>query len=170
MLWRRHISLHYHVCNPPLCMYLDPCMWSHRKILQMSKGTVSWDRLKKLWQKFTELGLNKGRGWFFNFLGGLWWFYNAEGLFIAVNASLLWLNNGQLLIFVSPPNYKWSIIKGLVALCQSFLTFIIFNIHSYNTIIHSFILHHFPRPVFLYLHRFSYQQEKPLRGANPRTN
>jgi hypothetical protein len=49
-----------------------------------------------------------------------------------------------------------------------FFTFTIFNIHSYNTIIHSFILHHFPRPVFLYLHRFSDQQEKPLWGANPR--
>ncbi len=148
-------------------MYLDLSLFSHRKILQMSKGTVSWERLKKLWQKFTELGLKKGRGWFLNFFG-LRWFYNAEGLFIAVNASLRWLNNGQLLFFVSPPKYKWSIIKGLVALCQSFLIFIIFNIHSYNTIIHSFILHHFPRPVFLYLHRFSDQQEKPLWGANPR--
>jgi hypothetical protein len=28
------------------------------------KGTVSWDRLKKFWQKITELGLTKGRGWF----------------------------------------------------------------------------------------------------------
>ncbi len=149
-------------------MYVsDPCMCSHRKILQMSKGTVSWDRFKKLWQKFTELGLNKARGWFLNFFAASM-ILNAEGLFIAVNASLCWLNNGQLLIFVSPPNYKWSIIKGLVALCQSFLTFIIYNIHSYNTIIHSFILHHFPRPVFLYLHRFSDQQEKPLWGANPR--
>ncbi len=27
------------------------------------KGTVSWDRYKKNWQKFTELGLTKGRGW-----------------------------------------------------------------------------------------------------------
>ncbi len=59
-------------------------------------------------------------------------------------------------------------VKGLVASCHSFLTFIIFNIHSYNTIIHSFILHHLPRPVFLYLHHFSDQQEKPLWVANPR--
>ncbi len=66
-------------------------------------------------------------------------------------------------LFLSIANFKWSIIKGLVALCHSFLTFIIFNIHSYNTVIHSFILHH-----FLYLHRFSDQQEKPLWGANPR--
>ncbi len=28
------------------------------------KGTVSWERF---WQKFTELGLTKGRGWFLNF-------------------------------------------------------------------------------------------------------
>ncbi len=34
------------------------------------KGTVSWDRFQKFWQKFTELGLTKGRGWFLNFLGG----------------------------------------------------------------------------------------------------
>ncbi len=33
------------------------------------KGTVSWDRLNKFWQKFTELGLTKGRGWFLHFLG-----------------------------------------------------------------------------------------------------
>ncbi len=32
------------------------------------KGTVSWDRLKKFWQKFTELGLTKGRSRFLNFL------------------------------------------------------------------------------------------------------
>ncbi len=32
------------------------------------KGTVSWDRFQKFWQKFTELGLTKGRGWFLNFL------------------------------------------------------------------------------------------------------
>ncbi len=36
-----------------------------------------------------------------------------------------------------------------------FLTFIIFNIHSSNTSIHSFILHHLTRSVFLYLHRCS---------------
>jgi hypothetical protein len=33
------------------------------------KGTVSSDRFKKFRQKFTELGLTKGRGWFLNFLG-----------------------------------------------------------------------------------------------------
>ncbi len=33
------------------------------------KGTVSWDRFQKFWQKFTELDLTKGRGWFLNFLG-----------------------------------------------------------------------------------------------------
>ncbi len=36
-----------------------------------------------------------------------------------------------------------------------FLTCIIFNIHSYNTI-------------FLYLYRFSARQEKPPRGAEPK--
>jgi hypothetical protein len=44
-----------------------------------------------------------------------------------------------------------------VAVCYS--TFIIFNIHSYNTILHSFILHHLPRPVFFWY--FIAQQEKP---------
>jgi hypothetical protein len=52
-----------------------------------------------------------------------------------------------------------------VALCHFLKTFIIFNIHSYNTIIHSFILHNLP--VVLYLHRFSAQQEKPPWGAEP---
>ncbi len=33
------------------------------------KGTVLWDRFQKVWQKFTKLGLTKGRGWFLNFLG-----------------------------------------------------------------------------------------------------
>jgi len=31
------------------------------------KGTVSWDRFQKCWRKVTDLTLNKGRGWFFNF-------------------------------------------------------------------------------------------------------
>ncbi len=43
-----------------------------------------------------------------------------------------------------------------------FLIFIIFNNHSHSTIIHSFILHHSPRPVILYPHRFFAQQEKNL--------
>ncbi len=33
------------------------------------KGAVSWDRFQKFRQKFTELGLSKGRGWVLNFLG-----------------------------------------------------------------------------------------------------
>ncbi len=36
--------------------------------LFLIKVTVSWDRFQKFWQKFTELGLTKGRGWFLNFL------------------------------------------------------------------------------------------------------
>ncbi len=31
------------------------------------KGIVSWDRFQKCWRKWTDLGLNKGRGWFLNF-------------------------------------------------------------------------------------------------------
>jgi hypothetical protein len=46
-----------------------------------------------------------------------------------------------------------------------FLIIIIFNNHSHSTIIHSFILHHSPRPVFLYSHRCFAQQEKNLHGG-----
>jgi hypothetical protein len=31
------------------------------------KGTVLRDRFQKCRRKLTDLGLNKGRGWFFNF-------------------------------------------------------------------------------------------------------
>ncbi len=34
------------------------------------KGTVSWDRFQKIWPKFKELGLTKGRDWFWNFFRG----------------------------------------------------------------------------------------------------
>jgi len=49
-----------------------------------------------------------------------------------------------------------------------FLKFIIFDIHSYNTITHPFILYHSPRPIFLYPHRVFAQQEEPPWGAEPR--
>ncbi len=35
--------------------------------ISLFKGTVSWDRFQKCWWKWTDLGLFKGRGWFFNF-------------------------------------------------------------------------------------------------------
>ncbi len=38
------------------------------ELILLLKGTVSWDRFQNFWQKFTELGLTKGRGWFLNFL------------------------------------------------------------------------------------------------------
>ena len=38
------------------------------KELSIFKGTVSWERFQKFWQKYTELGLTKGRGWFLNLL------------------------------------------------------------------------------------------------------
>jgi hypothetical protein len=31
------------------------------------KGTVAWDRFRQYCQKLTDVGLNKGRGWFLNF-------------------------------------------------------------------------------------------------------
>ncbi len=45
-----------------------------------------------------------------------------------------------------------------------FLSFIILNNHSYNTIIHPIILRHLPRSVFLYLHRTT-QQENQTRAC-----
>jgi hypothetical protein len=44
--------------------------WKRHKGVGVFKGTVSWDRFQNFWQKFTELGLTKGRGWFLNFLEG----------------------------------------------------------------------------------------------------
>ncbi len=43
-----------------------PCTWVKFEIAKFYclKGTVSWDRFQKFWQKFTALGLTKGRGWF----------------------------------------------------------------------------------------------------------
>ncbi len=41
----------------------------------------------KNFDKNLQIGLSKGRGWFLNFYG-LWWFYNAKSVFIAVSASL----------------------------------------------------------------------------------
>ncbi len=58
--------------------------------------------------------------------------------------------------------YVFSKFGGIMPL---FLTVIIFHIHSYSTIIHSFILHYFT--VFLYLHRF-FAQKPPRGAAEPR--
>ncbi len=37
-------------------------------IHKLLKGTVTWDRFQKFWQKFTEFCLTKGRSLFLNFL------------------------------------------------------------------------------------------------------
>ncbi len=57
------------------------------------KGTVSWDRFQNFWQKFTELGLTKGHGWFLNFLEPPMILKRKKYIYL-VNASLNWLNNG----------------------------------------------------------------------------
>jgi hypothetical protein len=44
-------------------------------------------------------------------------FYITKSVFFAVNASLRWLNNGYLLIFIIHSNYKWSIIVYWLAAC-----------------------------------------------------
>ncbi len=41
--------------------------WSLHKPSTTLNGTVSWDRFQKCCRKWTDLGLNKGRGWFLNF-------------------------------------------------------------------------------------------------------
>ncbi len=55
----------------PLVQTDDPppavCVPAHEEI----KGTVSWDRLQIFWQKLSEQGLTKGRGWFLKFFMGL---------------------------------------------------------------------------------------------------
>ncbi len=58
------------------------------------KGTVSWDRFQKFWQKLTELNLTMGRGWFLNFLWASMILKHQKYIFFAVNASLRWLING----------------------------------------------------------------------------
>ncbi len=42
--------------------------WLH--LICFFKGTVLRDRFRKCWRKLTDLGLNKGRGWFLNFSEG----------------------------------------------------------------------------------------------------
>ncbi len=56
----------------------------YRLFVNELKGTVSWDRLKIIFTKWSRL--------VFKFLRGSN-DYNAKSLFIAVSASLLWLNN-----------------------------------------------------------------------------
>jgi hypothetical protein len=55
--------------------------------------------------KYTELSLSKGRGWFLNFLGA----HNAKSVFIVVNASLRWPNNISCVFLSVPTNQRPSI-------------------------------------------------------------
>ncbi len=67
-------------------------------------------------------------------------------------------------VFSEFQNFKvwWHFFYHLLFLTFSHI------IHRTSYIVHSFVLHRLPRPVFLYLHRFSAQQEKSPRGAEPR--
>ncbi len=60
--------------------------------VKIFKGTGSPDRFQIFWQKLTDQGLNKGRSWFLNFLGLLWFNIKIK-LFLQVNAQLGWLDN-----------------------------------------------------------------------------
>jgi hypothetical protein len=50
-------------------------------------------KIKKILTQIYRTWPNKGTRWFSNFLGAPM-IYNAKSLFIAVNVSLNWLNNG----------------------------------------------------------------------------
>ncbi len=56
------------------------------------KRIVSGDWFGFWWHVWLVLGINRGRTVFLIFLL-LHWFYNAKSVFLAVNASLRWLNN-----------------------------------------------------------------------------
>jgi hypothetical protein len=60
------------------------------------KGTFSWDRFQKFWQKFTEFGLINAPG-FSHFWGApnLRLLHTAKSIFIAVNVSFCWLKGTQ---------------------------------------------------------------------------
>jgi hypothetical protein len=75
----------------------------------------------------------------------------SQGL--SIGTTLMQIQSGQ-----TVPSKAWCYYP-------THLTFIIFNIRSSNTITHSFIPHHLPRPVFSYLHCFSAQQEKLPHGV-----
>ncbi len=50
-------------------------VWIHNtfipvRLFRQFKGTVLWDRFIKCCRKLMDLGLNKGRGWFFKFFKG----------------------------------------------------------------------------------------------------
>jgi hypothetical protein len=64
--------------------------------------------LKNFEKKFIKPGLSNGRGWFLNFLVASM-IHNAKSLFIAVRASLGWLNNVSGLIVSVPINQRMSI-------------------------------------------------------------
>ncbi len=63
-LWRSYHFKQYFLCMR--CWFSKPF-----KIFSLPytiiKGTVLRDRFRKCWQKLTDLGLNKGHGWFLNF-------------------------------------------------------------------------------------------------------
>ncbi len=61
-----HLSPDFSRKSPLLFCYYYANFLDFSSVL---KGTVSWDRFQKFWQKVTQLGLTKSRGWFFNFFG-----------------------------------------------------------------------------------------------------
>jgi hypothetical protein len=65
--------------------------------------------------------------------------------------------------------YTWGEIQRFSGIMPFFFIFIMFNNHSHSTIIHSFILHHSPRPCLLVSSSLlrSAREESPW-GAEPR--
>ncbi len=72
------------------------------------KGTVSLNEFGFWWHAWLVLGLKRGGDHFFSFLGVPTWFQIAKSVFLAVNASLRWLNNVSC-FFIITANHKWSI-------------------------------------------------------------
>jgi hypothetical protein len=56
--------------------------------LEVFKGTVLRDRFRKCWRKWTDLGPNKGRVWFLNFLEAPLIFNWNKTSFFPVNAKI----------------------------------------------------------------------------------
>ncbi len=87
--------------NPTQAIY-----FMFRSDFPLLKGTGLPDKFLIFWPKFTDLGLNKGRGWFLNM--GLLRFYIKIKVFLPDNAQLGWLDNVCVVPQVHFIAYYWS--------------------------------------------------------------
>ncbi len=92
-------------------IYQTKLTWRNKmggRISSFFKGTVSWDRFQKFWQKFTELGLNKGHGWFLNFLEAPL-IFKWQG----TSSFRLMLKHADSLCYPINPNSLWWVHMGI---------------------------------------------------------